>query len=297
MSMAVYAQKTHPVSRSSSPSRSSLSPRRHQSQQQWNSPDAASASPHQLSSNARAAVQNASGSHNSWNFSQTPLNPPAPSSAISGSTPRIDRGSITLSPLLAEDAKTSPSRDGSPDDLQQMQGDQDALPTSVFEHKPGTRGLHIRVPGGVPGGTPDYPDGIRWMQTIMTNAPLFGQTPPYVDFILPKDDKPFYFPDAQETATFSDNPSRTANNIKWDATLSLVGVHGHNITRIDSVNYGFDIDATGTVNLHSPKSTGVIDLVIHGDTLRSEYPDWSFGGGFAVPSVPKPAGSANSAEA
>ncbi|HEY4329327.1 MAG TPA: hypothetical protein VGN88_06300 [Phycisphaerae bacterium] len=199
--------------------------------------------------------------------------------------------------MMSEDAIDSSSHDGSPDDLDQMQGDQDALPTSVFEHKPGTRGLHIRVPGGVPGGTPDYPDGIRWMQTITTNAPLFGQISPYVDFILPKDDKPFYFPDAQETATFSDNPSRTKNNIKWDATLSLVGVHGRSITRLDSVNYGFDIDATGTVNLHSPKSTGVMDLVIHGDTLRSEYSNWSFGGGFAVPSVPKGSGSDNNAVA
>jgi hypothetical protein len=49
----------------------------------------------------------------------------------------------------------------------------------------------------------------------------------YVDFIPgQKDDKPFYFDDAHEKATFSNNPSRGANGIWWDAMLSLVGVKG-----------------------------------------------------------------------
>ena len=177
-------------------------------------------------------------------------------------------------------------RDGSPDDLEEMQDDQDALTPSVFERGTTGRGVHIRVSGGNPTGTPDFPDGIRWAQTIDTNAPLFGQSPPYVDFILPKDDKPFYFPDAKENATFSDNPSRKTNGVYWDATLSLVGVRGREITRFDSVNYGFAINASGTLSLHAPSTTGVMSLVIHGDTLRSEYPNWVFSGGFAVPQVP-----------
>jgi hypothetical protein len=37
-----------------------------------------------------------------------------------------------------------------------------------------------------------------------------------------------------------------------------------------------------------------IDLVIYGDTLGSEYPDWVFSGGFAVPQVPS-GGSASGA--
>src|SRR5215472_7204095 len=200
--------------------------------------------------------------------------------------PRIELDAISLHSLPSDEIRNGALRDGSPDDLEQMEGDQDALMPSVFERKPSGRGVHIRVQGGNPQGTPDFPDGIRWVQTIDTNAPLFNQNPPYVDFAPPKDDKPFYFPDARENATFSDNPSRKANGVRWDATLSLVGVHERTITRFDSVNYGFDIDASGTLNLHGPSTTGVADLVIHGDTLRSEYPDWVFSGGFAVPQVP-----------
>jgi hypothetical protein len=191
-------------------------------------------------------------------------------------------------PAVARDFSEIPihwwgGRDGS---LEDLEDDQDALAPDVFERKPSGRGIHIRVSGGNPGGTPDYPDGMRWVQTIDTTAPLFGQSPPYVDFIPPRDDKPFYFSDAGETATFSDNPSRSRNNVRWDATLSLTGVRGRTITRIDSVKYGFDLDASGNLSLHSPAAIGVNDLVIHGDTLRSEYPDWSFSGGFAVPQVP-----------
>ena len=200
--------------------------------------------------------------------------------------PRIELGAISFHSLPSEETHDVTPHDGSPDNLEAMEDDQDALTPSVFERGRTGRGVHIRVPGGNPGGTPDFPDAIRWVQTIDTNVPLFGQSPPYVDFIPPKDDKPFYFSDAQENATFSDNPSRKANGVRWDATLSLVGVHERTITRFDSVNYGFDIDASGTLNLHGPSTTGVADLVIHGDTLRSEYPDWVFSGGFAVPQVP-----------
>jgi len=138
-----------------------------------------------------------------------------------------------------------------------MSDDQDALTPDVFERGWTGRGVHIRVSGGNPAGTRDFPDGVRWVQTIDTNAPLFGQSPPYVDFIpAQRDDKPFYFSDSGERATFSDNPSRGANDIRWDATLSLVGVKGPVITRLDSVNYGFRIDPSGTLRPTSSKSNG-----------------------------------------
>jgi hypothetical protein len=203
---------------------------------------------------------------------------------------RVGRGSAPLPRIESSDIRfshQSAEADGSLEDLEE---DQDSLLPSVFERKPSGRGVHIRVTGGNPTGTPEFPQGIRWVQTIDTTAPLFGLSPPYVDFIPPADDKPFYFSDAMEAAqggTFSDNPSRSANNVRWDATLSLVGVAGRQVTRLDSVNYGFDIDASGTLTLHRPSTTGVSDIVIHGDTLRSEYPDWNFSGGFAVPQVPQ----------
>jgi hypothetical protein len=252
----------------------------------------------------------------SWDFSKIPIYPPerTPNSITGfsstlaqatdydcGSTypdpqsrrstalrPRIDRGAIRFHRLPSDEAGgVVPGADGSPDDLEDLEDDQDALTPSVFERRPNGRGVHIRVPGGTPGGTADHPDGVRWIQTINTNAPLHGLSPPYGDFIPPADDgKPFYFTDARENATFSDNPSRSRNSVWWDATLSLVGVAGRNITRLDSVNYGFDLDASGTLTLHGPSTTGVADIVIQGDTLRSTYPDWVFSGGFAVPQVP-----------
>jgi hypothetical protein len=227
----------------------------------------------------------------SWDFSKIPIFPPnqqrASASPLSpASTSRIKVETFGLGPLVSESAHSLTQRDGSPDDLAVMSDDQDALTSDVFEAGRTGRGVHIRVSGGNPAGTPDFPDGLRWVQTLDTNAPLFGQSPPYVDFAPPKDDKPFYFADGRENATFSDNPSRGANGVVWDATLSLTGVKGRTITRLDSVNYGFAIDTSGTLSLHQPRATGVIDLVIHGDTLRSEYPNWVFSGGFAVPQVP-----------
>ena len=234
-----------------------------------------------------------------WNFSGVPLYPsahsagPSSGSRQSGGFPaasrlQIDLSAIQFQPVAAARAQSTQQADGS---LEDLYPDQDSLTPSVFERKPSGRGIHIRVPGGHPGPTADYKGGIRWMQTIRTNKPLFGQTSPYVDFIPPKDDKPFYFSDAGETSTFSDNPSRSANGVEWDATLSLVGVNNKAITRIDSVNYGFDINASGTLTAHQPSKTGVSDLVVHGDTLRSEYSDWVFSGGFAVPQVPAPGGA------
>ena len=218
-------------------------------------------------------------------LSQIPVSAPAQKPFASRGNPKINWSAIQFQP----ESPFSQQRqaDGS---LEDLSDDQDSLAPSTFERKPSGRGIHIRVDGGNPGGTPEYPDGIRWMQTIETSAPLFNQSSPYVDFIPPRDNKPFYFSDAGETATFSDNPSRSANGIQWDATLSLVGVSGRVVTRFDSVKYGFDIDATGNLTLHQPASMGTTSLVVHGDTLRSEYPDWVFSGGFAVAQVPGPAG-------
>jgi hypothetical protein len=213
-----------------------------------------------------------------WDLSTVPVRSTRPARPV----PRIEWSSLSLRPV----APAAPARDGSPDDAPVMLDDQDALAPDVFERGRTGRGVHIRVSGGNPGGTTEYPQGIRWVQTIETDRPLHNQTSPYVDFIPPRDDKPFYFSDAGETATFSDNPSRSANGIRWDATLSLVGVKDKVITRFDSVKYGFDIDGSGTVNLHGPSSVGVASLVVHGDTLRSEHGDWAFSGGFTVPQVP-----------
>lgn len=214
------------------------------------------------------------------------------------SRPRIEASAIRFGRLPSDDSHSLERRaDGS---LEDLEDDQDRLMSDVFERKPSGRGVHIRVTGGNPAGTPDFPDGIRWIQTIDTTAPLFGLSPPYVDFVPPPDAKPFYFNDAMEAAkggTFSDSPSRSANGVRWDATLSLVGVAGRTVTRLDSVNYGFDIDTAGSLNLHRPSTTGVSDVVVQGDTLRSEYPNWVFSGGFAVAQVPQvgPAGGTSTA--
>lgn len=247
--------------------------------------------------------------HTAWDFSTIPIHPrDRPSHAM----PRIDPASIRFEALPpSEGPRGSSALDGSPDDLDVMAEDQDALipsvfgpgrttsrsalPTraahtlvpSVFERGRRGRGVHIRVRGGNPAGTSEYPNGIRWVQTIETNAPIRGRGSVYVDFIPPADDgKPFYFTDARANATFSDNPSRHANGARWDATLSLVGVRGRRVTRLDSVRYGFDISAVGTLNLHAPRAVGAGDLVIHSDTLRSGYPSWEFSGGFTVSEVP-----------
>ena len=201
--------------------------------------------------------------------------------------PRIEPSAISFHRLSTDAVHDMASHaDGS---LEELEDDRDSLVPSVFERGSRGRGVHINVLGGNPTGTPDFPDGIRWIQTIDTNAPLFGQSPPYVDFIPPRDNKPFYFIDAMEASQggrFSDNPSRRANGVRWDATLSLVGVAGRNVTRLDSVDYGFDLDASGTLTLHRPSKTSITDVVVQGDTLRSEHSDWFFGGGFAVPQVP-----------
>lgn len=226
-----------------------------------------------------------------WDFSKIPIFAPnrqresAPTLSLA-STPRIQVETFGRGSVASEGTQSLSLRDGSPDDLEEMSDDQDAF-IDVFERGKSGRGVHIRVSGGNPTGTADFPDGLRWAQTIDTNAPLGGQTPPYVDEALRQhDDKPFYFDDAHENATFSDNPSRKANGIWWDAVLSLVGVKGNVVTRLDSIKYGFEIDPSATLSLHQPRALGAAGTVVHGDTLRSQFPNWVFSSGFAEPEVP-----------
>lgn len=130
----------------------------------------------------------------------------------------------------------------------------------------------------------EFPDGFRWTQTITTNANKGGPllTTP-VDYTDPKpndDAKPFYWTDAEEVqhkGTFSDTPSRkprSSGTVVWDAILSLNGVNGKNVTRFDSLGYGFSVDSGGKVALHG--ATTPADLSNHLSTLRGDFPDWTF---------------------
>src|SRR5262249_14989499 len=214
--------------------------------------------------------------------SPVPFRPPKRAHA-SHSSPGWDFSRV---PVSGRDATPEDEPKQTPDELPQMDEDQDALTADVFKRRPSGRGIDIQVSGGIPGGTKESPDGVRWIQTVNTNAPLGGATPPFVDHTVPAGTKPFYFRDGRERATFLDTPARTKNDVWWEGTLSLVGVRGRTITRIDSMQYGFAIDAKGTLTLNAPHATTTGDIVVHGDTLRSEHPDWVFSGGFAVPQVP-----------
>src|ERR1043166_1333896 len=200
-------------------------------------------------SDAKPSVDQGAPHQASWDFSRIPVYPDEP---VQRSLPRIELGTVHFDGFSSQkEAGVARRTDGSPDELDVMQEDQDGLIPSVFERRRTGHGVNIRVNGGSPSGTPDYPDGIRWVQTVETNTPLSGRGSLYVDFVPPSDDgKPFYFTDARENATFSDNPSRSANGVQWNAILSLVGVRERTITRFDSVKYGFDIDPSGTLSLH-----------------------------------------------
>lgn len=130
--------------------------------------------------------------------------------------------------------------------------------------------------------SPDYPDGLRWTQTIDTNVPLGGTTSPYVDPRPNDDTKPFYWTDAEYAARptqFEDHPSRptpSSGTTTWRAVLSLNGVDGTTVTRFDSIAYGFDIDSAGAVTGVSPASAGAGAASTHQSTLSSEFSSWTF---------------------
>ncbi|MEW6288573.1 MAG: hypothetical protein AB1545_01835 [Thermodesulfobacteriota bacterium] len=157
--------------------------------------------------------------------------------------------------------------------------DQNASLTSFATESRGV-GIVVEITNGT--SSPDYPNGYRWTQTIDTNVPLGGTTSPYVDPRPNDDTKPFYWTDAEAAArptTFIDHPSRNApasGTTTWDAVLSLNGVNGTTVTRLDSLAYGFSIDTAGTVSPHTPTSPGGGLVTTHQMTLASEFPGWTF---------------------
>lgn len=131
---------------------------------------------------------------------------------------------------------------------------------------------------------PEYPDGLRWTQTIITNVEKGGPLlPAPVEYVDPKpndDTKPFYWTDAEEAGSpgkFHDAPSRNpraTGTLNWDAILSINGVNGKSVKRFDSIGYGFSVDSAGNVTTNQPVSPGNVGS--HTSTLRSEFPDWTF---------------------
>jgi hypothetical protein len=220
----------------------------------------------------------------SFDFGRIAIFPPEP-------RPHIE--SVRFGSVLPASAGSgqSASPDKSTVESDEMQ---DQASQKTFQANSSGHGVRIEMTGGNPTGTKDFPDGIRWLQTIDTNDPKGGASPPYVDPQPNDDNKPFYWTDSEESSfggTFSDRPNRPSpatGATRWDATLSLVGVSGKNVTRLDSVTYGFSLDSAGTLTLRAPKAAGVSDIVVQGDTARSDFSDWNFLGGFAVPQVPPP---------
>ena len=142
----------------------------------------------------------------------------------------------------------------------------------------------VRIVAEISGGidTPDFPDGLKFTQTIQTNAPLRGAAPPYVDPHPNDDAKPFYWTDAQQQrypTTFKDHPWRyppTGSAAKfWQGTLALNGVDEANrtVTGLDYVTYGFILDPAGTVKLNYPAN---VDGEHHRDILAGQFSGWTF---------------------
>jgi hypothetical protein len=136
------------------------------------------------------------------------------------------------------------------------------------------------VLGGLIGGAVgEY----RFTQTIDTNAPRGGVTSPYVDPRPNDDTKPFYYTDAEEQSSagrFHDSPTRPVPGggiTRWDAVCSIAHVSGKSVTILDSLKYGFSIDTANTVAPRSPVTASGGDVGGHVATLRSEFPDWTFG--------------------
>ena len=144
------------------------------------------------------------------------------------------------------------------------------------------RGIGIVVDVAEGSTSPDWPDGLRWTQTIDTNVPLGGTTSPYVDPRPNDDTKPFYWTDAEYAARptqFEDHPSRGApasGTTTWRAVLSINGVDAKTVTRFDSITYGFDINSAGTVTGVNATAASAGDIATHRSTLASEFADWTF---------------------
>ena len=143
----------------------------------------------------------------------------------------------------------------------------------------------VRIVGEIGGGyraRTDFPDGLKFTQTIETNAPLRAASSPYVDPHPNDDTKPFYWTDAQQKkypTTFKDHPWRyppTGSAAKyWQATLALNGVDeaSKTVTGFDYITYGFMIDAAGDVKMNYPAN---LDGENHRQTLANEFSGWTF---------------------
>ena len=201
--------------------------------------------------------------------------PPGRRNDGTGTVPRI--GPVSVGPHRT--AGTGRDKSVSPTD-----GDQDQSVGSTAL-APTATGVSIRVDAVGLTSTPDYPDGFRWTQTIVTNvrrgASLLAAPVSYVDPDPNDDAKPFYWTDAEEArrlGVFTDAPSRkprSGGTVVWDAVLSLNGVSGHDLTRFDSMTYGFSVDSAGAVTSRGPSSSG--GVADHLATLRSSFPGWTFG--------------------
>jgi hypothetical protein len=68
--------------------------------------------------------------------------------------------------------------------------------------------------------------------------------------------------------------TRSAHLTLHVSVLSIGGVNSHDVTRFDSLTYGFSIDPAGVVTTRGPSSpAGVGD---HIATLSAEFPAWTF---------------------
>lgn len=185
-------------------------------------------------------------------------------------TPRLRVKSFGVADRFEQDKSTGAFQD---------EQDQSA---SVTSYTTTARGVGMQVEAVGVYSSSDYPDGFRWTQTIDTNVPLGGTTSPYVDPRPNDDTKPFYWTDAEYAArptTFRDFPSRNppaTGTTTWQAILSLNGVNGTDVTRFDSLTYGFSIDSTGTVTPSGLASPGSGLIATHQSTLASEFPGWTF---------------------
>src|SRR5262245_16847810 len=136
----------------------------------------------------------------------------------------------------------------------------------------------------------DYPDGFRWVQTVITNDPLEGKQPESVDPGRSKLPEPFYYrylPNVREPGKFDDTVRRSVpaagKTTEWNATLTLVAVDLKHkwMEAHDIRTYGFKLSLrkgmrdVGNVELVYPKPDWHA-LGKHAAIVKLEYPAWTF---------------------
>ncbi len=202
-----------------------------------------------------------------------------------GGREQLPQPKIRVNGLSAANGSRLASRDKSELDKSETPSLEDQDQTASLKSlTTTTTGVDITVDGVGLTSSPDYPDGFRWTQTIVTNAekggPLLTTPVNYTDPKPNDDTKPFYWTDAEEAryaGTFKDAPSRkprAGGTVEWDAILSLVGVNGKTVTRFDSMGYGFSVSSTGAISLHAAMTPG--DVTDHLSTLSGDFPGWTF---------------------